>query len=163
MHLKFRNALMLLLMWLFCCSMEQEKSAGFELSLAASGEVILKDVDIAAYIWGKHRIVLTPKGVERWQSFVPFDSSYDPPIPKMGGLFGKEFVIKLNGVEMYRGHFWSMCSSQLKPGVLIYETLGVIQDALWIEFERPHNKVEDDPRGRPEIQAYFRKQGKLKE
>jgi len=163
MRLKSRTALMLLVVPLFCCGMGQDKSEGFKISLAASGEVILDDADIAAYVWGEHRILLTPKGVERWQSFVNFDSSYTPPMPRMGGLQGKRFVLTLNGAEMYGGHFWSMLSSQIKPGVVIYETLGVINDALWIKFERPHDRVESDPRGRPEIKAYFRRQGRLKE
>ncbi len=128
-----------------------------------SGEVVLTDEHIEAYVWDEHRIVLTPKGIERWQSFINFDNSQDPPIPKLGKLLMKEFVVTLNGVEMYRGHFWSMASSLMKPGVLLYDTLGWPRGEVRMSFTRLNGTPEEDPRARPEIEAYFRRQGKLKD
>ena len=141
------------------CDTKQPEGVGFAITLLESGEPILTDEHIAAYIWDEHRIILTPKGVGRWESFIEFDKSQDPPIPKLGGLTMKEFVVTVNGVEMYRGHFWSMLSSLLKPGVLLYDTMGVTRGYVLMDFD---GTPDDDPRARPEIEAYFRKQGKLK-
>ena len=147
---------------LSACDTKQSEGVGFAITLLESGEPILTDEHIAAYVWAEHRIILTPKGVERWESFIEFDKSQDPPIPKLGGLTMKEFVVTVNGVEMYRGHFWSMLSSHLKPGVLLYDTMGVTRGYVRMDFERLDGTSDDDPRARPEIAAYFRKQGKLK-
>ena len=152
-------ALALLVLSFSSCDTEQREGVGFAISLLESGEPILTDEHIAAYIWDEHRIILTPKGVGRWESFIEFDKSQDPPIPKLGGLTMKEFVVTINGVEMYRGHFWSMLSSLLKPGVLLYDTMGVTRGYVLMDFD---GTPDDDPRARREIEAYFRKQGKLK-
>lgn len=155
--------LAVLVLPLSSCDTGQHKGAGFAISLLESGEPILTDEHIAAYIWEEHRILLTPKGIERWESFVEFDKSHDPPIRKMGRLTTKEFVVTLNGVEMYHGHFSSMVSSLLMPGVLLYDTLGAPGGEVRMDLVRLDGAPENDPRARPEIEAYFRKQGKLKE
>lgn len=154
-------AVVLLTLPLSSCDTHQPVRAGFVISLLESGEPVLTDEHIATYVWEAHRIVLTPKGVARWESFAKFDRSVDPPIPKLGELTKKEFVVTLDGSEMYRGHFWSMALSLLKSGVLLYDTSGANRDQVWITFTRAEGTQEDDPRARPEIEAYFRAQGKL--
>jgi hypothetical protein len=154
--------LALLVLSLSSCDSEQREEVGFAISLLESGELILTDEHVAAYVWDEHRILLTPKGIERWESFVEFDHSQDPPIRKLGRLTTKEFVVTLNGVQMYRGHFSSMVSSLMNSGVLLYDTLGVPRGEVRMSFTRLDGTLENDPRGRPEIEAYFRKQGKLK-
>jgi hypothetical protein len=153
----------LVVLSLSSCDTETREGAGFAISLTESGERILADEHIAAYVWDEHRILLSPRGVERWESFVEFDKSQDPPIRKMGGLTTKEFVVTLNGVQMYRGHFSSMVSSLANSGVLLYDTLGVPPGEVWMTFTRLDGALEDDPRALPDIAAYFRKQGKLRE
>jgi len=155
--------LALLVFSLSSCDTEQREEVGFAISLLESGEFILTDEHIAAYIWDEHRILLTPKGIERWESFIKFDSSQHPPIRKLGRLTTKEFVVTLNGVQMYRGHFSSMVSSLMHRGVVLYDTLGLPRGEVRMSFTRLDGKPEDDPRGRPEIEEYFRKQGKLKD
>ena len=161
----FRIALIvfvLLVLSLSSCDTAQREEVGFAISLVESGEIILTDEHIAAYVWDEHRIILTPEGIERWESFVEFDNSQDPPIRKLGRLTMKEFIVALNGVPMYRGHFASMASSLMNPGVLLYDTLGIPRGEMRMSFTRLEGTPESDPRGRPEIEAYFRKQGKLK-
>lgn len=153
----------LVLISLSSCDNETREGAGFAISLTESGERILTDEHIATYVWDEHRILLSPRGVDRWQSFVDFDKSQDPPIRKMGRLTTKEFVVTLNGVEMYRGHFSSMVSSLANSGVLLYDTLGVPPVEVWMTFTRLDGAPEDDPRSLPDIAAYFRKQGKFRE
>jgi hypothetical protein len=161
-----RNALIftaMLTVSLCSCGADPPGAVGFAISLSESGELILADEHIATYVWDEHRIVLTQGGLERWESFVEFDTSQDPPIRKLGRLTTKEFVVTLNGVEMYRGHFWSMASSLMKSGVLLYDTLGAPRGEVWMSFARSNGTPAEDPRAQPEVEAYFRKQGKLKE
>jgi hypothetical protein len=131
--------------------------------LVESGEVILTDDHIATYIWERHRIVLTPQGVDRWESFSKLDESKSPPIRKLGSLTSKEFVVRIGDVDLYRGHFSSMASSLMQSGVLLYDTMGVPQGEIWLGITRLDGVSKDDPRARPEIADYFRKQGKLNE
>jgi hypothetical protein len=165
-YLLLKTALIVLVL-LLCsfssCGIEQRGEVGFAIILLESGERILTDEHIAAYMWNEHRILLTPKGIERWESFVEFDISQDPPIRKLGRLTTKEFVVTLNGDEMYRGHFSSMVSSVTNSGVLLYDTLGAPRGEVRMSFTRLEGGPEDDPREHPEIKSYFRKQGKLKD
>ena len=156
-------AAMSLALSLSSCDADRSAEVGFSISMSDTGDIVLTDEHIATYVWEEHRILLTPKGVERWESFIPYDKSQEPPIPKLGGLTQKEFVVTLDGVEMYRGHFWSMTSSQLGPGVLLYDTLGMPRGEVRMGFSRLDETQQEDPRGRSEIQAHFRKQGKLRE
>ncbi len=137
------------------------EEGGFAITLNESGEVILTDEHIASYDWDKHRIALTTKGIERWQSFVKFNDSFDPPIRQLSDLTTKEFTVMLDGAEMYRGHFTSFVSSLGLSGVTLYDTLGVPGNEVWMKFSRLDGKPAEDPRSRPEIEEYFRKQGKL--
>ena len=155
--------LVLLLLSALSCDKEQSGETGFAIILIESGELILTDEHISEYIWDEHRIRLRPKGIERWESFVEFDRSQDPPVRKLGGLTNKEFVVTLNEDEMYRGHFSSMASSLMNPGVLIYDTMGLPQGEVWMRFVALDEAPKDDPRGHPEIKAHFRRQGKLRD
>jgi hypothetical protein len=143
------------------CSVQKD-SEGFAITLAESGEVVLSDEHIAAYDVARHAIVLNASGIERWRSFTTFDHSFDPPIPKLSGLFGKEFVLTVGGKEMYRGFFWSMASSSLKTGVLIYDTLPPVNGELTVAFQRLGDDAVADPRNNETIVAYFQRQGKLR-
>ncbi len=145
------------------CGDEQASSAGFAISMTDSGERILTDEHVAIYRWDQHRILLSPKGIDRWESFVEFDRSQDPPIRKLGRLTMKQFALTIDGVEMYRGHFSSMLSSLLGSGVLLYDTIGLPAGELWLTFTPSNGELQADPRGRPEIKAYFMERGKLRD
>jgi hypothetical protein len=134
---------------------------GLAILLVQSGEVILSDEHVAGYSLADHTIILTPKGVDRWKSFACYDHTQEPPIPKLGELSGKEFVMTVDGEEMYHGHFCSFAMSRIYPGVQIYDTL-IMTDRLTVRFQRIDNEPKVDPRGRPEIVAYFRAHGKLR-
>lgn len=144
-----------------CACSTREAAPEFTILLAESGEVILSDEHVAEYDASHHAIFLTPEGIERWKSFIPFDDSFDPPIPKLGRLTGKEFVVRIGDEEMYRGYFWSMVMSSMRKGVLIYDTLFPV-DQLAVGFSPLGDEALDDPRGRPEIIGHFRDTGKLR-
>jgi hypothetical protein len=133
---------------------------GFEISLVATGEVVLSDHHISAFEPHLQKLILSAEGVERWSSYIPRNSSGSPGI---GGLTGKEFVLSIDGVEMYRGHFSSWASSFLPSGVLIFDAMMPDTGELWITMAELGRQSTKDPRGRPEIADYFRRQGKLKD
>jgi hypothetical protein len=133
------------------------------ITLAETGDIILSDQHISLYVLDGHRLVLTKEGVERWESFVQRDSSHVPPIPKIGGLNGKEFVLAIGDAEIYRGYFWSMAMSLMKTGVKIYDTLGAPYGELWIGFDQLYETTVSDPRNSPEITKYFEERDRLEQ
>lgn len=163
MNLSGRDILIAVALSAFLLSSCGARNSGFVISLVESGEVILTDDHIATYIWKKHGIILTPEGIDQWESLAKLDETRDPPIRKLGKLTSKEFVVTVGDVEMYRGHFSSMFSSLIQPGVLLYDTMGAPRGEIRLDFIRFDGAPKDDPRARPEIAAHFRKQGKLKE
>jgi hypothetical protein len=138
----------------------QSAGEGFEISLVESGEVVLSDRHISAFELHPQKLILSAEGAERWSSYIPRGSSGSPII---GGLTGKEFILSVDGVEMYRGHFSSWASSYAPSGVLIFDTLMPDTGELWITMAGWDRQSTKDPRGRPEIAEYFRRQGKLKD
>jgi len=144
------------------CFWARHDEKGFSIFLVDSGEVVIADEHVSAYIMDTYRFVLSPKGIERWESFARFDTLQEPPVRKLGGLTGKQFVLSIDGVEIYRGHFWSLVMSRMQSGILIYDTLGPAAGEIWVGFEPLNQESKEDPRDRQEIVGYFRKQGKLK-
>jgi hypothetical protein len=145
------------------CGANNSGEAGFKISLVGTGEVVLTDEHIAEYIWDKQIILLTPEGIERWDSYVRFDTSHNPPVRQLGFLASKEFVVMLGDAEMYRGHFSSFVSSVMYGGVTLYDTLGIPQGELWLRISHREGEARNDPRYRSEIAEHFRKLGRLKE
>ena len=156
--------LMVIVSILISCSHPGRTNAGFGIYLVENGEIVLSDEHIKYYNKNTHEIELNEKGIKRWESYIPYDTSLDPPIPKLGGLYKKDFAVKLNGKEIYRGKFWSMASSMSYPGVVILDVLGILDNKIKIDFgyPSPFSGKGKDPRGSPEIINYFKKQGLLK-
>ena len=142
---------------------DSEETVGFGIYLVDSGELVLSDQGIKAYHKDNHTLELNEKGIERWNSFHTY-----PGIPKLDStLFSKDFVVKLEGKEMYRGKFWSMASSAMSPDMIIYESLFKLDDEnntirIELGFPRPSFDSGQDPRNNPGIISFFEKRGLLK-
>ena len=79
-----------------------------------------------------HVIELNEEGIEKWNSYMAYES-----IPKLSEtLYQRDFVLKIEGEEIYRGKFYSMVSSMSYGGV-------VILDAL-VELDNDHNYIRID-------------------
>jgi hypothetical protein len=136
---------------------------GLAIVLVDTGEILLTDAHLEAYDWDTHRLLLAPSGVDRWESFAVWDTTHTPPVRKLGALTGREFSLRIDGIEMYRGHCWSLAMSMMRSGVLLYDTIGAAPDrSLRLGFERLVDETAADPRGRPEIEACLRTRGKLR-
>jgi hypothetical protein len=108
---------------LFGCNSEPQN--GFAIILADTGEVLLTEEDIAAYIdedaifSGSSAFRLNESGRQKWNSHLTYQD-----IPRLNEtLFSREFIMELEGDEICRGKFWSGVSSQSVDGILILDSL----------------------------------------
>ena len=142
----------------------------FGIYLVDSRELVLSEHHIKAYrrdtqFYGDdtHVIELNEEGIQKWNSYMTWET-----IPKQAdSLHSRDFVLKVEGKEIYQGKFYSGVSSASYPGV-------VIMDAV-IELDNDHNTIRiefgypgsgfatgEDPRNSPEVIDFFEKQGLLK-
>ncbi|MCW4038181.1 MAG: hypothetical protein NWF13_05535 [Candidatus Bathyarchaeota archaeon] len=137
--------------WFISNDVYLSSSGEFGLYLVETGELIISDKDILSYNKTIHEIKLTKGGVERF---------------KGRDLYQRKFVIKLKGIELYDGAFWSYLSSRIYEGVVIVD-INLIQedvtDSLTIEPWYPPGLFtgSEDPRRNTGIFNYFQKIGKL--
>ena len=137
--------------WFILYNLILSSPGEFGIYLVENGELIISDRDIISYNKTRHEIKLTKGGIERLKAL---------------DLYQRNFVIKLNGIEMYEGAFWSNLSSRIYEGVVILD-IHLIQeevtDSITIEPWYPPTlfKGTEDPRLNTEIFNYFQKIGKL--
>ena len=126
-------------------------SGEFGIYLIENGEPIISDREILSYNKSNHEIKLSKEGIEKFKAL---------------DLYKKNFLIQLNGIEIYEGAFWSYLSSSIREGVVILD-IHLIQegvtDCITIEPWYPPGLFEgpEDPRFRVEIFNYFQQIGKL--
>jgi hypothetical protein len=134
--------------------------------LVDTGALVLSNQDMAAYLRDTHEIVLSESGIEKWNSYVVWGSSYDSPIPSAGGLYQKEFALRIDSREIYRGHFWSALSSISCEGVVILDALlpcDNVGNRIRIENGYPGpTPGTEDPRDNAELLNFFAARGLLK-
>ena len=111
-------AVMLPIAAVACSHNETTKEPGFGIYLVDTGELVLSDEYIESYNASTHEIALNEAGIEKWNSYI----TGTPPTLAQS-LFSKEFSVKVNRLEMYRGKFWSIASSIIEDGVTIQEAL----------------------------------------
>jgi hypothetical protein len=154
------------------CSSEPgpEPGEGFAIVRVDTGEIILSDRDLTGYDADRHELILNDAGIERWNSFIHFDRSFDPPIPKLGGgLYQKGFSVRIGGEEVYRGRFWSMVSSLGVSGVVMLDVLFPLnneRNRVRFDLGYPTRAFAGpgtmDPRNDVRIIGYFRRHGLLR-
>lgn len=142
-------------------------TSNFGIYLVSNGKLVLSDKDISAYFEKTHEIQLNESGIKKWNSYISYDSSLRPPIPKLGGLYKKEFAVKIDGKEIYRGRFWSSASSQSYDGIVILDVLfpcDSLRNKIRIQYGYPVSlrTRENDPLNNADILNYFSSKGLLK-
>lgn len=146
----------------------QSLEEGFGIYHLETGKLLISDKDIIAYNKNTHSIKLTEEAVKRLRSYVPYktmtlnDSAYT--IPKLGGLYQKSFVVKLNGERLYEGIFWSSVSSSSYSRIVIIDVLLITnEDHIQIVAGYPDSSYFKgiDPRRNSKIFDHFQKAGKL--
>lgn len=119
----------------------------FGIYLLESDELVISEQEIIYYNKTSHEIKLTDTGVEKIE---------DLQVP----VNGADFVIKVEGEEIYRGAFWSPISSLSYNGFVI-ETL-VTDNSIKIVVGYPSSQFQgEDARENTKIFNYLEKVGKL--
>lgn len=147
------------------CLNENQEYETFGIYLTDNDELVLSDKHIDAYIKLEHQIRLNDEGIKQWSSFYKYDSSFSPPIPKLGSLYKKEFAIKLDNDEMYRGKFWSNVSSASCDRIVIMDVMLLYDgNILFIEAgyaTAASNSTLIELRNQNDIYDFFDSKGKL--
>jgi hypothetical protein len=88
------------------------------------------------------------------------------PMPVLTeGLYQKEFAVRIDDKEYYRGKFWSIVSSVSYAGVVILDAVmpcDSVHNTLRLQNGYPTSSSKNDPRNNQEIFDFFAKQNKLK-
>ena len=134
---------------------------GFGILLVDSGELVLSEQHIKVYHKNTHEIELNEKGIEKWNSYITYET-----IPRLAeGLFAEDFLVMVEGIEAYRGHFSSMAVSSIPPGVTILDTLFRLDsknNTIRIEVGYPWSfSPEEDPRNNSDVFSFLEEQGLL--
>lgn len=118
-------AVMLPVVALACSHTETTEKPGLGIYLIDTGdtftlerELIISDEDIASYNASTYEIKLNQAGIEKWNSYI---TGTPPTLDR--SLFFKDFLVQVNGLEVYHGKFWSIVSSTEYNGVTIQDAL----------------------------------------
>ncbi len=153
-------ALTLALSSLLACNSGEE--IGFGIYLIDSEELVLSEHHVKVYHKDTHTIELNEEGIRKWNSYMTYES-----IPKLKDtLFSRDFMLKIEGKEIYRGKFYSSVSSTSYSGVVIMDALvglSGVNNAIRIEFGYPRSPSgsEKDPRDSSEVFNFFERRGLL--
>jgi hypothetical protein len=140
----------------------------FGIYLVETGELLFSDQDMEAYVRATHTIEFHASGIDKWNSYLASCIVSDPPTRSLRkGLYEKEFAVRIDDKEYYRGKFWSAVSSVSCAGVVILDAAlpcNDIRNSIHIDYgyPAPMTNNTDDPRNNQEIFDFFAGQGKLK-
>lgn len=144
------------------CSDGSTTESSFGIYLVDNGELVLSDKQIKSYYAETYVIELNEEGRQIWESYIPYNDSFDPPIPVLGCLFARDFVIKVDEEEIYQGKFYSALSSSSYDGIVILDTMSSV-DRLQINFGYPgsFDARGEDSRDDARIIHFFEERGLL--
>ncbi len=129
------------------------------------GTLLISDKDIKIYNKKEHKILLNEQGIAKWNSLINYDTTVNPARPVMeGGLYQKEFIIKLDDELIYEGKFWSLLSSASFSGIVIIDAvMPVDSTGHWIEIDNgyPAPISDVDLRSDSRVFDFFEAKGKL--
>ncbi len=151
------------------CASEPAPGDSFGIYLTGTGDPVLTGRDLEFYDSDRHEFTLNEEGIRHWNRWVVLDSTVSPPIPRLGGLYGKEFTVRAGGEDIYHGRFWSMASSLGMADVVNLDVLFPLDAdhrTLRLALGYPPGFTSgpdvDDPRNDPRILAALRRTGRLR-
>jgi len=165
MRINKRNTFLLIIMlliYIFPLQSYDDPEQKFGIFLSETGELVLSEEHIEAYNAETHEIELNQRGIEKWNSYMTYES-----IPKLAEtLYNKDFVVRIDDEDVYMGKFWSMVSSAIPDCITITESLMKLDDMhntiqIRLDFG-PQSANDKDPRNNPKIRIFFRERGLLK-
>ena len=127
----------------------QEPQGKFGIYLSDKDQPVISGKDIVWYNKSSHEMKLTEEGLGKLEALAV-------------SVYGTPFVIKLNGIEIYNGSFWTPISSISFHGIVI-EIFRDQNTILKIQKGYPSSGffVGTDPRDNSEVLDYFQRIGKL--
>ncbi|RJO62649.1 MAG: hypothetical protein C4542_02835 [Dehalococcoidia bacterium] len=149
-------SILLLLLLPSACA---RSDGSFGIYLADSGEQVISLEHIKAYHSLDYSLELTPKGIEKWNSF-----QTSTTIPKLAqSLYQRDFILKINGTEVCRGKFYSLVSSSTYDGIVIMDSIMKLDSthtAIKLDFGYPpgfslSTTPSDEGRITSELEQYF--------
>lgn len=142
--------LILVVTWFFINNSSQISKEKFGIYLFENNELVVSDKDILSYNKTSHIIKLTEDGANKINNLFV-------------GVYGKPFVMILNGKEMYNGSFWTSISSVSYSGVVILIDDVSINNSIAIQLGYPSLGFYDGKYliNNSEIFYYFERLGKL--
>lgn len=149
----------------FACGDEEEPCFG--IYLVDSEELVSSEYHIKAYRRGVHFyeddtdtnvIEMNKEGIEKWNSYIIYETNTDLE----DSLYYRDFILKIEREEIYRGRFYSMVSSMIYEGVVILDALIKLDDDhnyIRIDWDYPTLgfAIGKDPRNNPEVIDCFEK------
>jgi hypothetical protein len=129
--------------------LSHQLQGSFGIYLLENNKLVISDEDIVWYNRTSHEIKLTEVGANKIQRL-------------QVSLYGKPFVVKINGEEICNGSFVTPISSiPPPPSEVVIETL-VQNNAIKIQKGYPPSQFgAEDPRNNPKIFDYFQNIKKL--
>jgi len=122
-------------------------------------DLIISEDDILSYNRTSHEIKLTESGLRNMRSKILYEEEDGKLVPKLGGLYLKPFSVRLDGVEIYSGAFWSRLSSSTYDGIVLLDVVSIeTEDSIRLEagYPSPSNYKGTDPRNNPKIMQYLK-------
>ncbi|MFZ2456636.1 MAG: hypothetical protein WAX07_09185 [Candidatus Altiarchaeia archaeon] len=127
---------------------------------------VISEDDIVSYNKTNHVIKLTEDGLRVMRSKILYEEEDGKLVPKLGGLYLKAFSVRIDGVEIYSGTFWSSLSSSSNSGIVLLDILSIVSDdSVRIDagYPGPSYYKGVDPRNNTKIMQYLRDKNKLVE
>jgi len=123
-------------------------------ALELQGEPLLSIDDVITYWKGTHEIEVTAEAYER------IEQLYSLPV----GVDGLPCVVCMGRDPVYAGAFWTLASSLIYEGVVIYQHFDRDAHVIRIELGYPTSEAfrGEDPRSDPRILQSLEAAGKLK-
>jgi hypothetical protein len=152
---------------LVMCQKQTENEITIEsvlaIALLETNEICFTDSDFEGYSSVSHEISLNKEGIIKWNSYLRYDSTFVPPISVLGRLYKKEFVLRIDNTEIYKGIFYSGVSSAISNGIIITDILikkDSTNNRIQIDFGSNTANVIDN-RNDPRIIELFKIKNKL--
>lgn len=132
--------------------------------LVETNETYFTDSDFEWYLPSSCEVALNNSGIKKWNSYIRYDSTFNPPIPKLGNHYQKEFVLKIDDIDIYHGIFTSDLSSTIFNSIVIKDIImekDTINNKFQIEIQSTGEDTVPDLRNDQRIIEFFQLKNKL--
>ena len=145
-------------------STDVNSNSTLSIVLVETNETYFTDSDFAGYLSLSCEMVLNNTGIKKWNSYIKYDSTFNPPIPKFGNHYQKEFAVRIDDRDIYHGIFTSELSSTIFNSIIIKDIImekDSINNTFQIGIQSAGGETVTDSRNDPRIIRFFQMKNKL--